>query len=171
MFSLSLAVLAIVLAAVWYNRVCVLKRGPLSAVAAAAFAALYFCNIPFPLLILATGLLGLAVDRLVLERLRAALAANRAAQHRADGTVGTTLAAAVRDQTALYPVERPLWPIGSSVLLFAMLWFPPLVLLGASLGWSLVFVWQGGFFGKAAVVSFGRAYAMLTYIAQQAVER
>jgi chromate transporter len=52
-----------------------------------------------------------------------------------------------------------------------LLWFLPLAVLGLTLGVTHVFVVEGLFFSKAAVVTFGGAYAVLAYIAQQAVAR
>ncbi len=170
-FGLKPAVLAIVLAAVGRIGVRVLKSSALLAVAAGSFTAVYFFNFPFPLLILAAGLVGLVGGRLAPERFCAPGTAKREGQPGADGAAGTAPMAAVRDEAALRVVQRPLWRSVSIFLLFAMLWFGPLVFLGAALGRSSVFVRQGVFFSKAAVVTFGGAYAVLTYIAQQAVER
>ena len=51
-----------------------------------------------------------------------------------------------------------------------MLWAAPVVLAGLAFGWGSLFVQQGIFFSKAALVTFGGAYAVLPYVAQQAVE-
>ncbi len=50
------------------------------------------------------------------------------------------------------------------------LWFAPLVALGSWLGWQSTIAQEGIFFSKAAVVTFGGAYAVLPYVAQHAVE-
>jgi chromate transporter len=50
------------------------------------------------------------------------------------------------------------------------LWAAPLVIVGAALGWKSVWLKEGVFFSKAAMVTFGGAYAVLPYVAQQAVE-
>ena len=50
-----------------------------------------------------------------------------------------------------------------------MLWFAPLIAIGFSLGTGHVLFQEGLFFSKAAVVTFGGAYAVLPYVAQQAV--
>jgi len=55
--------------------------------------------------------------------------------------------------------------------LFLPLWFAPVLLAAAWLGTGHVFTQLGVFFSKMAVVTFGGAYAVLTYVAQQAVER
>ena len=48
-------------------------------------------------------------------------------------------------------------------------WFTPIILLGALRGWDDIFVQEGVFFSKAAMVTFGGAYSVLAYVAQQAV--
>src|SRR3989339_124265 len=55
------------------------------------------------------------------------------------------------------------------ILVGILLWFGPLIILGLLFGSNHVFVKQGLFFSQAAVVTFGGAYAVLAYVAQQAV--
>jgi chromate transporter len=50
------------------------------------------------------------------------------------------------------------------------LWIAPLVVAGIARGWNDILVQQGMFFSKAALITFGGAYAVLPYVAQQAVE-
>jgi chromate transporter len=50
------------------------------------------------------------------------------------------------------------------------LWFAPLLALGSWLGWQSTIAREGIFFSKAALVTFGGAYAVLPYVAQHAVE-
>lgn len=50
------------------------------------------------------------------------------------------------------------------------LWLGPILVLGLSLGWDDTFTRIALFFSKMAVVTFGGAYAVLAYVAQQAVE-
>lgn len=56
------------------------------------------------------------------------------------------------------------------MLIGLTLWFAPLIVLGLTAGWENIFVSIGVFFSQTAVVTFGGAYAVLAYIAQQAVE-
>ncbi|MDP4850009.1 MAG: chromate transporter, partial [Verrucomicrobiales bacterium] len=56
------------------------------------------------------------------------------------------------------------------ILVSTVLWGLPLLALGLWLGWESTPVQQGLFFTKAAFVTFGGAYAVLPYVAQQAVE-
>ena len=119
-----------------------LKRG----IAAAVFAALFLFNLRFPLVVLGAGALGFAVAALRPEWLR--LGADGAAPADAPRPWGTTARAIA---------------IGGAV------WAAPLAAVLATLGPDHV-LWQSGlFFARMAVVSFGGAYAVLTYVAQAAV--
>jgi len=186
-FGVKPAVLAIVLGAVWRIGVRVLRRGMLVAVAAAAFAAVFLFQLPFPLLIVSAGLFGFVGGRLAPEWFCVAGQARQAARQ-GDGvqpasppgqreeserrTMPANSGAPLHASTAALHTDRPtFWRSVSLVAVFGVLWFGPLGLLGASLGWSSVYAQQGIFFSKAAVVTFGGAYAVLSYIGQQAVER
>lgn len=59
----------------------------------------------------------------------------------------------------------------STLLLGLTIWWLPLIVLAQLLGWQSTLTQQGLFFSKAALVTFGGAYAVLPYVAQQAVER
>ncbi|CAH0496073.1 putative chromate transport protein [Novosphingobium sp. CECT 9465] len=116
-------------------------------IALAAFAALFLLNLPFPLVVLGAGL------------------------------VGTIVAATRPDLLALKSMDKaPMLaprPWGASikaVLAGAIVWAAPMVAVFALLGPDHV-LWQiGAFFSKLAVVTFGGAYAVLAYMAQQAVQ-
>lgn len=55
------------------------------------------------------------------------------------------------------------------VIIGVMLWLGPIVLIGGLRGWDSTLFKEGLFFSKAAVVTFGGAYAVLPYVAQQAL--
>lgn len=108
-------------------------------IAAAAFAALYIFQVPFPLIILAAALIGF---------FRATPSAQLAAQ-----------AVAVDWRSTL-----------ATTALWLALWLIPLALIIAGFGANHVFAEVALFFSKLAIVTFGGAYAVLSYMAQQAVE-
>ena len=113
---------------------------------------------PFPLLILIAGLIGFVGGRYFPQRF-AVLKPH-----------GTDATAESRDAVRLHFVE-PSWRRSLRVCaVFLTLWFGPLALLAVTLGPQSVYVQEGVFFSKAAVVTFGGAYSVLAYIAQQAVE-
>ena len=160
-FGLKAAVLAIVVDAVRRIGARALASGALVAIAAAAFVAIFIFAVPFPLIVLAAAVIGYFGGR-------AGHAAFAGGGH---GPAGTTAVedheSALGDAAPDQPGARRLWRIGGLLLL---LWLGPVLLLLGWLGPDHVFARIGTFFSTMAVVTFGGAYAVLAYVAQQAVE-
>ncbi len=162
-FGLKAAVLAVVVEAVFRIGRRVLKNATMIAIAALAFVGIFFFEVPFPLIVLGAGLAGLVggwarPDTFVVIRPREAKPGEPAL---VDALLDREPARA-RPSTA-----RALRVAGTC----AFLWFAPIALLALFLGGASVYVQEGIFFSKAATVTFGGAYAVLAYLAQQAVER
>ncbi len=150
--GLKPAVLAIVAAAVTRIGRRVLKNPVMWALAAAAFVAIYFARVPFPIIILAAALIGVLGERF----------SPRAFHVLKDAGVES------RDVRIPHPSRRrALVVLGIGLAL----WWVPLLLMRAWLGTDHAISRQGVFFSQAAMVTFGGAYAVLPYVAQQAVER
>lgn len=156
-FGVKAAVLAIVIEALIRISRRVLKSAELYAVAGAAFVALFFFNVPFPLIIAGAGLLGwLGKQTGVL-----ALGGSPSAVILGDNAGGAEDSAAhIRPSGA-----RALKIIAIGIAL----WFGPLALLFLVFGAGNVFATEAAFFSKIAVVTFGGAYAVLVYVTQEAV--
>ena len=150
-FGIKAAVLAIVVEALLRIAKRALKTAALYALAGAAFIAIFFLAVPFPLIVLAAGLFGFAAARLAPSLLPAVKVST-------PGQESETT-------TARGSLSRSL----GLLLLFLPLWFGPLLLLALLLGSDQVFVVEGLLFSKLAVVTFGGAYAVLAYVAQEAV--
>lgn len=161
-FGLKAAVLAIVIQAVFRVGKRALKNRVMQALAAAAFIAIFFFNVPFPVIILAAGLIGFFSGR-------AGLAAFAAGGGH-DGKKSTALIDALLGDEmpdhARPTVARSL----RVATVWVLLWLIPVVLLFLLLGGDNVFTQIAVFFSKMAMVTFGGAYAVLAYVAQQAVE-
>ena len=81
-------------------------------------------------------------------------------------------ASVVRDDAeALAHTKPSLGRAARVILVCLVLWWTPVLALGAWLGFEHTLVKQGLFFSKAAMVTFGGAYAVLPYVSQQAVEQ
>ncbi|MBC8039313.1 MAG: chromate efflux transporter [Opitutaceae bacterium] len=166
-YGLKPAIMAVVVAAVLRIGSKALKNGVMWGIAAAAFGLIFFLKVPFPVIVfgaLAVGLMGgrIAPRWFVL----AGGGHGNGSRKSEDG--GRT---AVIDDAAESFAVKPSW--GRAVRVTGTcvaLWVAPLVLVGAALGWNSVWVKEGVFFSKAAMVTFGGAYAVLPYVAQQAVE-
>ena len=160
-FGLKAAVLAIVAEAVLRIGRRALKGPVMVALAAAAFVAIFFLDVPFPLIVLAAGLVGYLGGRAGLPQFRGA---GHGGGAKAD--VGPYL---IGD--AILPQERPAHGQAlRMLLLWGALWLVPVALVLLALGTDDVFSHIAVFFSKMAMVTFGGAYAVLSYVAQQAVE-
>jgi chromate transporter len=161
-FGLKPAVLAIVVEAVLRIGKRVLKNGTMVAIAAVAFIAIFFLDVPFPLLIVSAGILGFVGGRLRPDKFLVI---------KGHGSKSSDAAASQSHEVRLHSIP-PSWQRSLKVcLVWLTLWLTPIAIIVATLGVSSVFAQEGIFFSKAAIVTFGGAYSVLAYIAQQAVER
>jgi chromate transporter len=157
--GLAPAVLAIVAQAVVRLSKRALRRRVLVGFAVAAFVSLAFFGVPFPLVVAGAGLLGY-----LLGLRRPGAIETPAATVDVDGP------APLIPDDALHG-ERP--TPGRTLRVLALgtaLWLAPVVAAAVLLGGDSVLAQQGRFFGGAALVTFGGAYAVLAYVAQRAVE-
>ena len=161
-FGLKAAVLAIVLFAVYRVGSRALKSDAMIALAALAFVAIFFSRVPFPLIVLAAGIIGFAGAR---AGSSAFVVGEGHGSSRADAEDDSRLGEDLPEHA------RP--TIGRALRVSAIwlvLWLGPVVAIVAVLGAGHTFSDIGLFFSKMAVVTFGGAYAVLAYMAQQAVE-
>jgi chromate transporter len=161
-FGLKAAVLAVVVEAVVRIGRRALKNAVMVGIAVLAFVAIFVFAVPFPIIIVAAGLLGLLGGRLRPDVFHVIQA------HSGGGTSASGGPRIADDAAAHTP---PSLAHAARVLAVCLpLWGAPLALLALWLGSTHVLVREGIFFSKAAVVTFGGAYAVLAYVAQQAVE-
>ncbi|VDS10196.1 putative chromate transport protein [Paracoccus haematequi] len=163
-FGLKAAVLAIVVQAVIRIGSRALKNGAMVAIAAASFVAIFGFAIPFPLIILVAGLIGFFGARAGLPAFHGGGGHGKVGKVQVDDA-DTLLGEESPDHTQ---VNRG-WAFRISGV-FLALWLAPVGLLFAVLGPENVFSQIAGFFSVMAVVTFGGAYAVLAYVAQEAVQ-
>jgi chromate transporter len=155
-YGLKPAVIAIVAAAVIRIGRKALKNEVMWLLAAFAFVAIFFLHAPFPLIIISAGLIGLIGGKLWPSKFAVA-------SH-------TEPATSVLSDEAEPPHTRPGWRGAWRVFVVSLLlWFGPVVVIAFSLGKNTTLFHEAIFFSKAAVATFGGAYAVLPYVAQQAV--
>jgi chromate transporter len=165
-FGLKAAVLAVVLEAVVRVGRRALKSRAMVALAALAFIGIFFFAVPFPIIIAAAALIGFAGNVAGLEWFRASGGHGPAAS-------GVEGPAAIDEAFARQIPEhvRPSLPRLVKVAVIGLaVWLGPLLVLLAAVGPDNVFTIIAAFNAKMAVVTFGGAYAVLAYMAQQAVE-
>jgi chromate transporter len=163
-YGIKPAVVAIVLHAAWRIGSRTLRNAWLWAIAVAAFVALFALQAPFPLIVLVAGLIGVAGGRIAPARFRAG------GGHAASGaSFGPAL---IDDDTpppphARFSRARLLRIVGTGLAL----WAAVLGALVLAFGWHGLLTQMGWFFTKAALLTFGGAYAVLPYVYQAAVEQ
>jgi chromate transporter len=159
-YGLKPAVLAIVAAAVIRIGSRALKNEVMWTLAAAAFIAIFFLHVPFPLIIIIAAAIGFFGGKWKRHKFLVIRG------H------GNSKAESVLDDSSAVPQHaKPSWPRALQVcVIWVILWSAPVVFLSLWLGPQHTVVQEGIFFSKAAVVTFGGAYAVLPYVAQQAVQ-
>ena len=163
-YGIKPAVTAIVVQAVVRIGSRALKNPTLWAIATAAFAGIFIWNLPFPLIVLLAALCGVAGARLVPRHF--AIGGGHA------GKGAAPAPALIDDDTPIPPHARfRASRLAGIVALGLLLWAGPLGLLAAGFGWQHGFTQMGWFFTKAALLTFGGAYAVLPYVYQGAVTR
>jgi chromate transporter len=148
LYGIKAAVLVIVAEAIIRIGRRGLKTRLLIALAAAAFIGIFFLSLPFPLIVIAAAAIGFVV---------AQNAPNQLGLKPADA--------------AATPSRDGRWrKAAETTLVWLAIWWLPVALAAVTLGPRHILVTLGVFFSKLAVVSFGGAYALLAYMAQQVVE-
>lgn len=157
-YGLTAAVMAVVAGAVLRLGRRTLKTPTLWGFAALAFVALFFFKVPFVLLILGAALLGWLGAKWRPGQFPSG--------HGSEDQEGAA------DVVRLPPAPLATWGRTIRILVACLaLWITPVLLAGLFFGWRSTLVHEGLFFSKVALVTFGGAYAVLPYVAQQAVEQ
>ena len=159
-FGLKSAVLAIVVEALARVGKRALKNQIMLGIAAAAFVAIFFFDIPFPAIILSAGLIG--YFGALAGRPEFALGGGHAGK---GGGEASLLGEATPGHARRTPRQSAL-----TALTWLTIWLAPVLILLATLGATNVFSQIAVFFSEMAVVTFGGAYAVLAYVAQEAVQ-
>jgi chromate transporter len=162
-FGLKAAVLAVVVEAVLRIGRRALKNGLMVALAGLAFVAIFFFDVPFPIVVVLAGAFGF-----VGSRVRPDLFPDPTKVKTTDAQ--ETLIERMARAGQLAHTRPSALRAGSVVAVCLVLWALPVALVAQVFGAKSVFVQEAAFFSKAALVTFGGAYAVLAYIAQRAVE-
>lgn len=161
-YGIKPAVTAIVVQAVFRIGSRALRSGALWAIAAAAFVAIFGLNVPFPAIVAGAAMIGYLGGRFAPEQFKSG------GNH---GPAGKSFGAAVIDDDTPTPEHAHFrWSALLRVILVgAVLWFVPMAALMILFGWTGTLTQMSWFFTKAALVTFGGAYAVLPYVVQGAV--
>jgi chromate transporter len=163
-FGLKAGVLAVVMQAVMRIGTRALKNPIMVAIAIAAFIALFLFRVPFPMVIIAAGLIGFLGGRSGSPMFRVG-----GGHGGAKGQVLADADSVLGEATPEHARPNLRWSLSISGVLLA-LWLLPVAALLVLLGPDNVFSQIAIFFSQMAVVTFGGAYAVLAYVAQEAVQ-
>jgi len=161
--GLKAAVLAVVVEAVIRIGRKALKNRTMVFIAASAFVAIYIFRVPFPLIVLGAGLWGL------LGRWWAPASFPAPASAAADASSGFLIDRLLGQGQLTHTRPSTSRAIRVTLIWLAVWWAPVLAVVAPLFGRHSVLAKEGLFFSQTAVVTFGGAYAVLAYIAQQAV--
>ena len=161
-YGIKPAVTAIVLQAVHRIGSRALKNAYLWSIAAASFVAIFILNLPFPVIVAVAALLGYIGGRV------------KPAQFKTGGMHSASeksFGAALIDDDTPSPAHARFswWRLAQVLLVGALLWMLPMAALLSLLGWEHTITQMAWFFTKAALLTFGGAYAVLPYVYQGAV--
>ncbi|WP_051154479.1 chromate efflux transporter [Rhizobium mongolense] len=163
-FGLKAAVLAVVLQAVFRIGSRALKNNVMIGIASAAFIAIFFLHVPFPLIIITAGIVGFLAGRA-----GSPLFEVGGGHKGGSGDILEDRDSLLGEDTPLHARPNLAWSLRVSGSLAAA-WLVPVALLLVTVGSGSVFSQVGLFFSQMAVVTFGGAYAVLAYVAQEAVQ-
>jgi chromate transporter len=158
-YGLKPAVTAIVLVAMIRIGRKALKNTVMWALAALAFIAIYFFKVPFPAIVMGAGVIGFLGGWFWKDKFETVVSG-----------ISDEKLSVISDEQESPPHTKP--SLRRAVLVSVVcvtLWLAPTIIAGVMRGWDSTLFKEGFFFSKAAVVTFGGAYAVLPYVAQQAL--
>ena len=162
-YGIKPAVTAIVVQATHRIGSRALKNNWLWGNAAASFVAIFALNVPFPAIVAAAAMIGYFGGRIAPDKFKAG---------GGHGKTKTSSDPALIDDDTPTPLHAKFrWSrLAQVVVAGVLLWLIPMGLLTTSYGWDNTLTQMGWFFTKAALLTFGGAYAVLPYVYQGAVE-
>jgi len=163
-YGIKPAVTAIVVQAAHRIGSRALKNNALWAIAAASFVAIFALNVPFPFIVLGAALIGFFGGRMAPEIFKVG---------GGNGTAKESFAVALIDDNTPTPAHAvfSLSRLIQVLAIGALLWVIPMGLLVMRFGWEHTLTQMSWFFTKAALLTFGGAYAVLPYVYQGAVDQ
>jgi len=164
LYGIKPAVTAIVVFAAFRIGSRALTSNALRAMAILAFVAIYAFHVPFPYIVLLAGLIGYVGARIVPSEFKSG-------GHHADSK-GNYGPAVIDDDTPIPAYARFKWSrLITYTVIGLAIWAAVMAMLINTYGWDGTLTRMGWFFTKAALVTFGGAYAVLPYVYQGGVEQ
>src|SRR6266566_291918 len=161
-FGVKPAVMAIVAEAVIRIGSKALKNKVMWSLAALAFIAIFFLNVPFPFVVLTAGIIGLVGGKFWTDKFLV-FGQNKSGKKDEEIVLSDDIESPAHTRPSLAGAIKV-------CAIWLALWWLPVLLAGLWRGWNDTLFREGLFFSKAAVVTLGGAYAVLQYVAQNGVE-
>src|SRR5437763_3690755 len=161
-FGIKAAVMAIVAEAVLRIGSKALKNAVMWTLAALAFVAIFVFKVPFPVVVVVAGVFGLVGGKIWKEKFLV-FGQQKGGRNDDESVLGDDVESPAHTKPSLAGAIK-------TCAVWLTLWWLPVVILGVWRGWNDTLFREGLFFSKAAVVTLGGAYAVLQYVAQNAVE-
>src|SRR5947208_16545250 len=161
-FGIKPAVMAIVAEAVIRIGSRALKNAVMWRLAALAFVAIFFLKVPFPLVVLTAGIIGFVGGKVWKDKFLV-FGQSKSGKKDEEAVLSDDIEQPVHTKPSLAGAIKV-------CAIWLALWWLPVLLAGLWRGWNDTLFREGLFFSKAAVVTLGGAYAVLQYVAQNAVE-
>lgn len=163
LYGIKPAVVAIVLSAAYRIGSRVLKNSVLWAISVLAFVAIFALGLPFPAIVLAAGMIGYFGGSISPHHFKIGGGHGKADKHFGPSLIDDDMPA---PEHALFSWRK----LVKTAAVGVGLWLVTMAVLIVSFGWQSAFTQMGWFFTKAALLTFGGAYAVLPYVYQGAVE-
>lgn len=169
LYGIKPAVTAIVVQAAYRIGSRTLKNTWTWSIAVAAFVAIFALNWPFPLIVLLAGIAGYIGGRLAPAKFT--LGGGHGASKKKGDSAASTPPSVIDDHTPTPAHALFRWSRFTRVLAYCLgLWLTVMLALVWHFGWDATLTQMAWFFTKAALLTFGGAYAVLPYVFQGAVE-
>lgn len=162
-YGIKPAITAVIIHAAYRIGSRAIKNSMLFTISVAAFLSIFIFKIPFPIIVVAAAIIGFIGGRVIPEMFK---------QNSGHASEDKSFGPAIIDDTtpvpshALFSIRRLI----RACVIGVVLWMIPMGLLNYYYGWDHTLTQMGWFFTKAALVTFGGAYAVLPYVYQGAIE-
>ena len=162
-YGIKPAITAVIIHAAYRIGSRAIKNSVLFTISVTAFLSIFIFKIPFPIIVIGAAIIGFIGGRIIPDKF---------SQHGGHSSEHKSFGPAVIDDLTPVPSHAifRLSKLISAITIGLILWMIPMALLNYYYGWDHTLTQMGWFFTKAALVTFGGAYAVLPYVYQGAID-
>ena len=162
-YGIKPAITAVIIHAAYRIGSRAIKNSWLFSISVAAFLSIFIFKVPFPIIVICAAMIGFIGGRFIPDEFKSASSHDSS---------NASFGPAIIDDNMPVPAHARfrISKLFRAVALGIALWMVPMLLLYLSFGWNHTLTQMGWFFTKAALVTFGGAYAVLPYVYQGAIE-